>query len=173
MYKRQTEGRTTLDDLDLWLAPYVVGHDDESVPRLATWVDQRLGAVALPLEGLGHAVQAFEKQLELELSLPAEDGDDSAGKLALARAIAGPATGEGEADGGMLRFVSAQLEAHLQRRFSSVHVAARVAQVDAVLAQVAALRAPAAAALADLQARLQGRLWLPPERAWATSLRTG
>ncbi len=144
-----TEGRTTLDDLDLWLAPYVVGHDDESVPRLATWVDQRLGAVALPLEGLGHAVQAFEKQLELELSLPAEDGDDSAGKLALARAISGPAMGEGEADGGMLRFVSAQLEAHLQRRFSSVHVAARVAQVDEVLAQVAALRAPAAAALED------------------------
>jgi MoxR-like ATPase len=46
-----------------------------------------------------------------------------------------------------------------------VHVAARVAQVDEVLAQVAALRAPVAAALAELQARLQGRLWLPPERA--------
>ena len=162
-----TEGRDALDDLDLWLAPYVVGHDAEAVPRLAAWVDQRVGAVALPLEGLGHAVQAFEKQLELELSLPAEEGDDSAGKLALARAIAGPSAREGEADGGMLRFVSAQLEAHLKKRFSSVHVATRVAQVDELLARVASLRAPAASALADLQARLPGRLWLPPERAEA------
>ena len=162
-----TEGRNALDDLDLWLAPYVVGHDAEAVPRLAAWIDQRLGAMALPLEGLGHAVQAFEKQLELELSLPAEDGDDSAGKLALARAIAGPSAREGETEGGMLRLVSAQLEAHLKKRFSSVHVATRVAQVDELLDRVAALRAPAAAALADLLARMAGRLWLPPERAEA------
>jgi len=103
--------------------------------------------------------------------LPAEDGDDSAGKLALARAIAGPGAGPGAQDGeserGLLRFVSAQLEAHLKRRFSSVHVAARVAQVDLLRTQVAALRAAAEAALADLQARLPGRLWLPPERSQA------
>jgi MoxR-like ATPase len=166
-----TEGRAALDEFDLWLVPFVVGQDADAVPRLAAWVDERLGAVSPPLTGLAHAVQAFEKQLELELSLPAEDGDDSAGKLALARAIAGPGAGPGAQDGeserGLLRFVSAQLEAHLKRRFSSVHVAARVAQVDLLRTQVAALRAAAEAALADLQARLPGRLWLPPERSQA------
>jgi len=156
-----TEGRATLDLVDLWLAPYVVGHDADAVPRLADWLAQRLGAVAQPLTGLGHAVQAFEKQLELERSLPpGETQDDSAGKLSLARAIAGPAD-----DGGLLRVVSAALEDHLKRRFSPVHVAARLAQVDDLAARVESVRQTAAEALSTLQARLAGRLWLPPERA--------
>ena len=158
-----TEGRAALDVVDLWLAPYVVGTDADAVPRLAGWLAQRLGAVAQPLTGLGHAVQAFEKQLELERSLPPEDAqDDSAGKLSLARAIAGPDDGS-----GLLRIVSAALEDHLQRRFSPVHVAARLAQVDDLAARVHAVCQTAADALATLQARLAGRLWLPPEYAAA------
>jgi MoxR-like ATPase len=158
-----TEGRATLDLVDLWLAPYVVGHDADAVPRLSGWLAQRLGALALPLTGLGHAVQAFEKQLEVELSLPPENAqDDSAGKLSLARAIAGPTD-----EGGLLRVVSAALEDHLKRRFSPVHVAARVAQVDDLLARVESVRQTASAALSTLQGRLAGRLWLPPERAAA------
>ena len=154
-----TEGRRSLDLVDLWLAPYVVGHDAEAVPRLVDWLAQQLGAVAQPLAGLGHAVQAFEKQLEVEHSLPAEDGlDDSAGKLSLARAIAGPDDGS-----GMLRMVSATLEERSKRRFSPVHVAARLQQVDELAGRIDAVRAAAATALAALQARLAGRLWLPPE----------
>lgn len=156
-----TEGRTALDLVDLWLAPYVVGHDAQAVPRLVEWLAQQLGAVALPLTGLGHAVQAFDKQLEVEHSLPAEDAlDDSAGKLSLARAIAGPDDGS-----GMLRMVSATLEDRLRRRFSSVHVAARLAQVDELAGRLDSAMQAAAAALAALQARLAGRLWLPPELA--------
>lgn len=156
-----TEARPTIDIIDLWLAPYVVGHDAEAVPRLQAWLAQRLGAVAQPLTGLVHAVQGFEKQLDVEHSLPADDGaDDSAGKLALARAIAGP-----EDSGGMLRMVSATLEERTRRRFSPVHVATRLAQVDELSARVQAARDTAAAALAVLQAQLSGRLWLPPELA--------
>ncbi|MEN9631091.1 MAG: hypothetical protein RJA10_4319 [Pseudomonadota bacterium] len=158
-----TEGRGTLDVLDLWLAPYVVGADADAVPRLAQWLAQWLGAVPQPLTGLGHAVQAFEKQLEVEHSLPPEDAqDDSAGKLSLARAIAGP-----DDEGGLLRIVSSALEDHLKRRFSPVHVATRLAQVDELALRVAGARQAAADALADLQARLVGRLWLPPELAGA------
>ncbi len=158
-----TEGRAALDLVDLWLAPYVVGHDAEAVPRLADWLAQQLGAVAQPLTGLGHAVQAFEKQLEVEHSLPPEDGlDDSAGKLSLARAIAGPDDGS-----GMLRMVSATLEDRKKRRFSPVHVAARLAQVDELAGRVEQARQAAADALAALQARLVGRLWLPPTLAAA------
>ena len=158
-----TEGRRTLDPLDLWLAPYVVGPDAEAVPRLNQWLAQWLGAVAQPLTGLAHAVQAFEKQLEVEHSLPPEDAqDDSAGKLSLARAIAGP-----DDEGGLLRIVSSALEDHLKRRFSPVHVATRLAQVDELAARVALARQAAADALADLLARLAGRLWLPPELAEA------
>lgn len=160
-----SERRAQLDELDLWLSPYVVGHDAEAVPRLHDWLARRLGAVPLPLTGLGHAVQAFEKQLEIEQSLPADDAgaDNAAGKLALARAIAGPDTGQAEV--GMLRVLSRTLEEQMQRRFSPVHVAARLAQLDDLALRVDAARAEAAAALVALQARLQGRLWLPPELA--------
>ena len=158
-----TEGRASLEVLDLWLAPYVVGHNADAVPRLNDWLAQRLGAVAQPLAGLGHAVQAFEKQLEVEHSLPPEGGpDDSAGKLSLAKAIAGP-----DDAGGLLRIVSSALEDHLKRRFSPVHVAARLAQVDELAERVEAARQAASAALAELRAGVAGRLWLPPERAAA------
>jgi len=46
-----------------------------------------------------------------------------------------------------------------------VHVATRVAQVDELAARIDGARQAAAAALAGLQARLAGRLWLPPALA--------
>jgi MoxR-like ATPase len=160
-----TERRATVDLVDLWLAPFVVGHDADAVPRLQQWLAGRLGALAQPLTGLVNAVQAFEKQLEVEHSLPPEGDegnghDDAAGKLALARAIAGTAD-----EGGMLRIVSQTLEARSRRHFSPVHVRARLDQVDELAARLDEARLQAAAELAALQARLRDRLWLPPELA--------
>ncbi len=152
--------RSEIDLLDLWLVPFVLGADAAAVPRLVAWFDEQFGAQPQPLTWLGHAVQAFEKQLELERSLPADTLDDTAGKLALARAIAGP-----EDPGGLLRLASSTLEELSRRRFSPVHVAARLAQVDEVLARVAAARQPVAQALQTLQQALAGRLWLPPDLA--------
>ena len=161
-----TEGRTRLDAVDLWLAPYVVCDSAEAVPRVAEWVAHTLmGAAPQPLPGLGAAVAAFEKQLDLERSLPPEDGDDSAGKLALARSIGGGEARGGEGEGGLLRIATAALEAHLQRRFSSVHVAARTAQVDELLSQVHEAAARVQAQLDDLQRQLAGPLWLPADVA--------
>ncbi|MDT7837874.1 AAA family ATPase [Aquabacterium sp. OR-4] len=159
-----TEGRSTLDAIDLWLVPYVVAHDADSVPRLQQWVDDHLlqlppppAAQDGPLPWLGHAVTAFEKQLEIEQRMPADGEDDAAGKLALARALGGHDGGD-----GMQRIVSATLEAKLARRWSPVHLAARLAQVDALRQQVQAARATLQAARQALAARLAGRLWLPP-----------
>ncbi|MBI5258757.1 MAG: AAA family ATPase [Burkholderiales bacterium] len=160
-----TEGRDRIDALDLWLVPYVVCADTEAVPRLAAWVaEQVVGAVPQAAPWLERAVQAFEQQLEIEQALPAEGseaGDDSAGKLALARAIGGAD------DSGMLRVVAASLEDKMRRRFSPVHKAARTAQVDELLQHTEAARAPVAHALAALRQRLAGRLWLPPALAEA------
>jgi MoxR-like ATPase len=159
------EGRRALDAYDLWLAPYVASAKPESVPALQRWVADEL--LALPAETapwLERAVQAFEQQLSIEQQLPADEGghDDTAGKLALARSLGGT---DDDAGGGMARIVSARLEERLRRRFSPVHIEARVAQVAEVEAQVADARA-ALAVRANTQARaLADRLWLPTSLA--------
>ena len=160
-----TEGRAEIDLVDLWLAPFVAAARPEDVPRIAAWFEaEALHAVPQDAQWLTRAVQAFEKQLEIELSLPAdESGDDGAGKLALARAIR---LGEGESEEpGMLRVVSARLEEKSRRRFSPLHVQARLAQLDELVAHAEAARAAVQAEAQALAARLQGRVWLPPALA--------
>lgn len=156
-----TEGRAEVDALDLWLAPFVAAAEPAHVAQLADWVDHHLvQAVPQQAPWLTRAVQAFEQQLEIEHAAPAgEGGDEAAGKLALARAIG---MTEPEGEGGLLRMVSARLEEQTRRRWSAVHVQARVAQVDELLAHVAGQRDAAQAAHDALAARLAGRLWLPP-----------
>ena len=157
-----TEGRTTLAPLDLWLAPYVASSDLASVPRLADWVSQTLlQAVAQPLVWLGHAVSAFETQLDLEQRLPAADEglDARAGKLALARSLGGL-----DHPQGLDRLRSATLQDR-RRRFSPLHTAARQAQVAAVTARAAAVDAQVHAAHDLLAAQCAQRLWLPPTLA--------
>ena len=155
-----TEGRSTLAPLDLWLVPYVASADAETLPHLADWVSQTLlQAVAQPLTWLGHAVSAFEKQLDLEQRLPAdaEGLDDRAGKLALARSLAGQ-----DSPQGLDRLLSATLEDRTRRRFSPLHIAARQAQVAAVAARAAATAGQVQAAHDSLAAQCAQRLWLPP-----------
>ena len=65
----------------------------------------------------------------------------------------------------MLRIVSASLEAHLRKHYSPVHVAARVAQVDAVLVSARGHALALHGELGALQQAVHGRLWLPPELA--------
>jgi MoxR-like ATPase len=65
----------------------------------------------------------------------------------------------------MLRIVSAALEAQLRKRYSPVHVAARLAQLDELLASTRAHAQALRGELEALSAALHGRLWLPPELA--------
>jgi MoxR-like ATPase len=153
------EGRATLDAYDLWAAPFVAAaRPDEAAPLAEWFVHNWLALPPGQAPWLERAVQAFEKQLEVEQSAPSEDGDDSAGKLALARSV-----GLGQEDDvGMLRVVSKQLEQNLRRRFSAVHVAARMAQLDEVLARLATEQNEWQQRLAAQQAALATRLWMPP-----------
>ncbi len=154
------EGRMQVEPLDLWLVPYVIAAQPAQVPALQDWFVREV-AQAEPQDApwLTRAVEAFEKQLELEATLPADDGDDAAGKLALARSLGG------SSEAGMLRIVSATLEQQLRRRWSPVHVEARLAQLDELIERARAPLPGLRAALAALEAALAARLWLPPELA--------
>lgn len=161
-----TDGRGSIDELDLWLAPYALAQQPAQVADIEDWFLCDV-AEAAPQDApwLTRAVEAFEKQLELEQQAVPEGGDEqSAGKLSLARAISGGSGGAGE---GMLRIVSASLEKELRRHYSPVHVEARLAQVDEVLARARAQADGVRLQLDALTARLAGRLWLPPALAAA------
>ena len=179
-----SDGRASVDALDLWLVPYAVDSTAQHLAALHSWVaHDLLQAQAQPLPWLVAAVSAFDKQLGLEQSLPADGGhglDDSAGKLALARSIGhadpdpagGPAAGTDSAAGvdlGGQRLRAATLEDRLtdqaRRAFSPVHIAARLAQLDVLAGRAEALRASVQAAHDSLAARVAQRLWLPPALA--------
>jgi MoxR-like ATPase len=165
-----SEGRSELDALDLWLAPYVAAEQPEDLPALAEWFrSECLQAAPQDAPWLTRAVEAFERQLELETSARNDaEADSAAGKLALARSIGlGERDGSGGASGddGMMRIVSAQLEQQLRRHYSPAHIAARCAQLDALIALVQPQHDAARHQALDLQQRLTDRLWWPPTLA--------
>jgi MoxR-like ATPase len=108
----------------------------------------------LPLDGLERAVTAFEQQLDIERRAPADAQDDSAGKVALAKSIAGPAAGESE----MVRITSERA----QRRYSPVHLAARVAQTNELLARLQGLHVELVTMAHSVLGAARAHDWLPP-----------
>ncbi len=162
-----TEGRAELDALDLWLAPYVAAPAPDWVPRLQQWFQaDLLQAVPQDAAWLTRAVMAFERQLQIEELAEAEVDDDGqgAGKLALARSLGGAAEHDNQGT-GMLRLASARLQAQRRRRYSPVHVAARLAQLDEVIDRAMAARSDVQGRLQELQRALAPRLWFPPALA--------
>ncbi len=152
-----SQHRREVQMLDMWLVPYAIAAQPEQVPLLQQWfVDQAMQAPPAEAPGLARAVQAFEKQLEIEMQLQTQD-DGDAGKLALAKSL-GASLGEG----GMTRMVSAVLEEKLRKRFSPVHIRARVSQVDEVSkSRRPLLQSWLDRAAADMQP-IDDHLWLPP-----------
>jgi len=149
-----SRGVTEVSPWDAWLLPFTLAADPDQVPG---WTDWFLQAVArttpLAIDGLERAAQAFEQQLDIERRAPADAQDDSAGKLALARAIAGP-TSESE----LVRITSER--AH--RRYGERHVRARVAQVAEVRQRVQTLQKQVHATAREVSAQARGHGWLPP-----------
>ena len=157
-----SEGRAEVDAYDLWLAPYVASAKPDNVPALQAWFEQDLLATpSHEAPWLERALQAFEKQLTIEESAPAEDGDDTAGKLALARAI-GLGERDDDAQPNAQRVVSARLEDRLRRRWSPVHIHCRVEQVREIEAQVAASHDDVQARAQAQASALAARVWMPP-----------
>ena len=156
-----TRGSACVEALDLWLVPYAVSDRPEQVePLQAWWLDTVLEAPPVEAPWLLRAVEAFEKQLDLETRMQQEEGD--AGKIALARSI-----GQTMEERGMARLVSERLEARMRRHYSPVHVQARIAQLDEALGPLAG-RLDALALRADaVETAAQRHLWLPPTLARA------
>ncbi|MEP6971047.1 MAG: AAA family ATPase, partial [Betaproteobacteria bacterium] len=150
-----SRGALQVQAWDLWLLPYALGATPEQVEALATWFDETVGqARPLDLQWLARAAKAFEKQLEIETSAQATDGDDGAGKVALARAISSQAA---QQDSAMLRIVSDRARRH----YSRGHIHARVQQV-AELQQRAAVALQMARDVArSALAGARDHLWLP------------
>ena len=149
-------GRDSVQAWDLWLLPYALCSRPEQVEALVLWFLHSVAqAQPLDLQWLTRAVEAFEKQLGIERTAQAVEGDDAAGKLALARAIGGEGAG---GEGTLVRIVSDLA----LRRYSAVHVAARVAQVDEALARAAATLHSAQATGRASIAAADAHIWLPP-----------
>ena len=146
---------TTVAAWDLWLLPFALAQRPAQVEPLVQWFLATVAqAVPLDLQWLVRAQQAYEKQLEIEGSALAMD-DAGAGKLALARAIVGDTAND---PAGMVRIVA---RAAL-RRYSHIHIDARVAQVDEAV-QRAQLALEGAQAIADaVLPAAREHLWLPP-----------
>lgn len=158
------EERSTVDPADLWLAAYVVAAEPAHTAEwLAWWREAVLHTGPAEVTGLLHTVQAFEKQLEIESRAQAEEGGDTAGKMALARTLGG-AAGDGEGS-GMLRLYSARLEEKMRKRWSPLHRRTRVAQVQEQQARLVDVLDQTRSQLESLEADLLGRLWLAPSLA--------
>lgn len=150
-----SEGRAEVDAVDLWLASHVMASEPTQQRALDAWFDAQVRLPApQPLAWPAAAAVAFEQQLQLEASLPAAEH----AAATTSRSIAALETG------GLLRVRSARQEQRARRHFSRQHVAARLAQLDELIARVEATREPLQIDLEHLDARLAGRVWLPPER---------
>ncbi len=152
---------------DLWLLPFVLAADPAHVPGWTDFFMHRVAQTApLPLDGLERAVTAFEQQLDIERRAPADAQDDSAGKVALAKSIAGPTAGESE----MVRITSVRA----QRRYSPVHIGARVAQTDELLARLATVHSELLTMAQSVLEPARAHDWLPPSwLAQIDSVHTG
>ena len=150
-----SRGADEVSPWDLWLLPFVLAAGPDDVPGWTAFFLHRVAHTApVPLDGLERAVAAFEQQLDIERRAPADAQDDSAGKLALARAISAPHSGESE----MVRITSERA----QRRYSPVHVAARVSQCDSVLSQLAVVHEDLRKTAEDVSRGARTHDWLPP-----------
>jgi MoxR-like ATPase len=156
-----SHGRPRIGDADLWVLRWLLATDATQARRIDDWVAERLGgARSLEPQRLARIVQAWDKQLEIEQTSTELAFDDS-GKLALARGLGG-------ADEGTMTDAAPRMSAFSRRRrFGATHVAARLAQLDALLAEVDGWLAGAAAHRSTLDAELGSNLWVTPSFARA------
>ena len=151
-----THGRAQVAEADLWLMRWLLATDAVQAQRIEAWVADRLGgARALEPVRLARIAQAWDKQLEIEVTATELAFDDS-GKLALARGLGG-------ADAGTMSDAAPRMSAFSRRRrFGASHVGARIAQLDALLAEVDAWIAGAQVHREAIGADLRDNLWIVP-----------
>ena len=168
-----SEGRAAASEWDLGLVPYCVAADEPARLAVAEWLAARLGVrEAWSPPRITRVVEAFEAQLATERE--ARDLDyDEAGRLRFTASDPAAQAGElagaiGDAKGGSaaLRMSTARM-----RRYGSLHIGARTAQLDGVLARLAAYRGELGAQRAALEAWAEQALWADP--AFIAAARAG
>lgn len=168
-----SEGRAAASEWDLGLVPYCVAADEPARLAVAEWLAARLGVrEAWSPPRITRVVEAFEAQLATERE--ARDLDyDEAGRLRFTASDPAAQAGElagaiGDAKGGSaaLRMSYARM-----RRYGSLHIGARIAQLDGVLARLAAYRGELGAQRAALEAWAEQALWADP--AFIAAARAG
>ncbi len=155
------QGQDQVSQWDLWLLPFALAAGPSDVPGWNDFFMHRVAHTApLPFEGVERAVAAFEQQLDLERRAPPDAQDESAGKLAMARAIAAPSGEESE----MVRITSERAK----RRYSPVHIGARVAQCDTLLSQIDTLLIELTRIATQVLGEARAHDWLPP--SWCAQI---
>lgn len=170
------DGRDEIDVLDLWTAPFVSSAMPDKHRAVHDWVSRECaGAYRWTLEGLARAVQAFDAQLNIESSLPAQDAapaSEDAGKMSVAKGQqeAGDASG-GHAGAEPQRIRSGRLEERGRRRFSRLHLDARQAEIRELQLLLQERADAARMALETLSSALKGRIWPPLtlRQSWLTT----
>ncbi len=149
--------RSEVATSDLWVLTLLVPERAEQAELIEQWFAERLGA-AQPIDPkwLRRVVEAFTRQVELEGNASELAFDDS-GKLALMKGLGG-------ADAQALADAAPRMSAFSRhKRFSATHVAARIAQVDAVLADIDAYLARASVYRDRTLDALRANLWVPEQ----------
>jgi MoxR-like ATPase len=157
-----SRGAVEVSPWDAWLLPFTLASDPAEVPG---WVDWFLVTVAhttpLVIDGLERATEAFEQQLDIERRAPTDVQDGDAGKLALARAMAGPVN-----ESELVRITSERA----RRRYSERHVGARLEQLAELQLRVGAVQAVTQAKGALVLDEARAHAWLPP--SWLRRIET-
>jgi MoxR-like ATPase len=157
-----SEGRAAVGLWDLLLLPACVGADAASQTGVADWLHARLGVrEAFAPARLTRVVQAFQAQLEAEQNASDLDYDD-AGRLRFSPDADGAMNedvaerfGDAKGGAGALRMSYSR-----RRRYGPAHIGARTAQIDDVLARIAAYAGELTAERAALALCRAGTLWL-------------
>ena len=128
-----SENRSTLALWDLFLLPWVTAPDALHQAAVADWLCARLGVrAAVSPERLTRVIQAFETQFEAETNANDLDYDES-GRLKFSALDLADEIGDAKGGAGAMRISYSR-----KRRYGAAHIDARVSQIDALLARIAA-----------------------------------
>ena len=148
------EGRDRVSIWDLGLLPWCVAPEPARQAEVKDWLARHLGVgEASSPPRLTRVVEAFEAQLEVERNANDLDYDES-GRLRF-NAVVEDAVTDAKGAAQALR-----LGATRQRRYGRRHIAARVGQIDELIARIAGYATEVAAQRADLGAYAAQSLWL-------------
>ncbi len=126
------EGRAAVALWDLLLLPWLTAPDAPRQAAVADWLCARLGVrEAYSPERLTRVVEAFEAQLDAELSANDLDYDES-GRLRFSAAELAERVGDAKQGAAAPRMTYSR-----RRRYGETHIGARVSQIDALLARIA------------------------------------